>query len=393
MTEKQRVEIRLSEVKNELNTLGSKPELTDEDRTQFDKLKGEYGDLELRFQALTLSDDTKKIETTDKPEDVEKRQLIERCNVGSIFAATVEHRQTDGAEKELQTELGLSDNQIPLALLEKRVEAKTQAPSSTGKTQSEIIPYVYPDGMSAWLGVPQPTVPTGVRTYPVLTTGATVGTPAEDAEVEAKAAVFAATDLSPARIQAAFFYSREDRATFAGMDSALRENLSMALSDQLDQQVIAELIKDGKAVDKSGAVVNYGTFLDMLTGAIDGRIASMKNEIKILLGAKAWGLADVSFANSTTQLPPTALQRLEMESGGVRVGFHIPAVASKKQKQIVRRGMRMDAVSPIWEGVTLIPDEITRAAKGHITVTAVMLYAVEVLRADGFNIVELKTAA
>ena len=36
----------------------------------------------------------------------------------------------------------------------------------------------------------------------------------------------------------AFFYSREDRARFAGMDSALRENLSMGLSDGLDKQII-----------------------------------------------------------------------------------------------------------------------------------------------------------
>ena len=39
--------------------------------------------------------------------------------------------------------------------------------------------------------------------------------------------------------QASFFYSREDRARFAGMDSALRENLSMALADGLDKEVVA----------------------------------------------------------------------------------------------------------------------------------------------------------
>ena len=55
MTDKQKVEIRLSEVKKELNTLGSKPELTDEDRGKFEGLKTEYSDLELRFQALTLA--------------------------------------------------------------------------------------------------------------------------------------------------------------------------------------------------------------------------------------------------------------------------------------------------------------------------------------------------
>ena len=34
--------------------------------------------------------------------------------------------------------------------------------------------------------------------------------------------------------------------------------------------------------------------------------------------------------------------------------------------------------------MTLIPDEVTKAANGQIVVTAVMLYAVKVLRAAGF---------
>ena len=40
---------------------------------------------------------------------------------------------------------------------------------------------------------------------------------------------FSAEVLSPSRIQASFFYSREDRARFAGMDESLRENLSDGL--------------------------------------------------------------------------------------------------------------------------------------------------------------------
>ena len=41
-------------------------------------------------------------------------------------------------------------------------------------------------------------------------------------------------------------------------------------------------------------------------------------------------------------------------------------------------------VCAIWDGVTLIPDEITKAISGGIVITAVMLYACQILRADGF---------
>ena len=46
--------------------------------------------------------------------------------------------------------------------------------------------------------------------------------------------------------------------------------------------------------------------------------------------------------------------------------------------------MARDMVAPIWEGVTIIPDEITKAKSGQIVITAVMLHAVKILRTDGF---------
>ena len=40
--------------------------------------------------------------------------------------------------------------------------------------------------------------------------------------------------------------------------------------------------------------------------------------------------------------------------------------------------------APIWEGVTLIPDEVTKAGTGEIIITAVLLAAFRILRTDGF---------
>ena len=63
---------------------------------------------------------------------------------------------------------------------------------------------------------------------------------------------------------------------------------------------------------------------------------------------------------------------------------HVPAVDAKDQSLVVRKGQAMDAVAPIWEGITIIPDEVTKAKTGEIVLTAVMLHAVKVLRSDGF---------
>ena len=45
---------------------------------------------------------------------------------------------------------------------------------------------------------------------------------------------------------------------------------------------------------------------------------------------------------------------------------------------------RRDLVQPIWNGVSIIVDEVTRSGKGEIEVTAVALLATQIIRAEGF---------
>ena len=224
----------------------------------------------------------------------ELRSLIGRANVGNIFEATLEHRSTDGAEAELQAHYHLAANAIPLALLE--VRAVTPAPGQVAQNQSTIIPGVFPQSCAAFMGVDMPTVPVGDAVYPVLTTNATVGTPAENAEQAETTGSFSADVLSPARLQAAFFYSREGRARFAGMDEALRMNLSDALSDGLDKQILTgtEGLFTGTklANHAASAVTTYANYRSELAyGRVDGTYAGSVGDLKIVMGAPTYGHA------------------------------------------------------------------------------------------------------
>ena len=68
----------------------------------------------------------------------------------------------------------------------------------------------------------------------------------------------------------------------------------------------------------------------------------------------------------------------------MRVSSHVPAVASERQNVVIKRGMHRAMVAAVWEGVSIIPDEISLAANGQIKITAVMLYAAKLLRADDY---------
>ena len=48
---------------------------------------------------------------------------------------------------------------------------------------------------------------------------------------------------------------------------------------------------------------------------------------------------------------------------------------------------------PLWQGVTLIPDEITKAKTGELVITAVLLAAFKIIRTDGFARIQSQVEA
>ena len=396
MKASQRIALQMSERREKLNALLGEDDLSDEQRAEMSDLTTRLQELEVEARAAILAEGEPTVTRTvvDDGEGRELRSLIDRANVGNIFEAALEHRSTDGVEAELQSHYRLPPNAIPLALLETR--AVTPAPGDVGTGQSTIIPGVFPQSCAAFLAVDMPTVPVGEAVYPVLTTNATAHTPAENAAAAETTGQFSADVLSPSRIQASFFYSREDRARFSGMDEALRMNLSDALSDKMDQKILAGtnglLTGTNLANHNSSAEASYAHYRSELAyGRVDGTYAASVGDLKIVMGASTYGHAAAAFRSANAG-DRAALEDLMQVTSGVKVSAHVPGVTSKKQECVIRLGSRRDMVSPIWEGVSLIPDEITKAANGQIVVTAVMLYAVKILRASGFFKQQLQVA-
>ena len=116
----------------------------------------------------------------------------------------------------------------------------------------------------------------------------------------------------------------------------------------------------------------------------------MESDVRLAIGSAT--LADWGGLFRGDNGDRSLVEALREISGGVQVNPHAAAVASNKQDVLIRRGMRRDIVVPMWEGVTLIPDEVTRADTGEIVLTAVMLAAFKVVRADGVLRVESQHA-
>ena len=177
------------------------------------------------------------------------------------------------------------------------------------------------------------------------------------------------------------------------MDMALRANLSESLSDKLDAEIIAgpNGLLGGTNLTQvtTSAATSYAGYKALVFGQIDGVFAWGSDDIRVLVGPETLESMAGSFLASTDSRSVDEV--LKAQAGGVRVSAHVPdATNAHRQDVIVRRGMRRDIVAPVWSGVTLIPDEVTRASTGEIVLTAVMMHAVKILRTSGFARIQVQ---
>ena len=406
MTQAQKVQVKQSELRSEI---GKALAIKDEDRSEtwqadIDALTERAQVLESELRAALVLGETdggeKTVETETGAEDRELRELEQRADIGGIFDATISGGVTSGAEAELQQHLGMAANQVPLALLhrdedmddlERRTTGVTPAPAagSIGAMQKPIIPFVFPQSASAFMRIPQPSVGIGEQVYTVLSTAAAPGTPNKGADQASSIGAFTAKVLSPGRIQASVFYAREDAARLRGMGESLRMNLNGALADELDKQVLqgTKGLLTGTNLDNNNATAadTFETYRQRFAYSnVDGSFAMTAGDIRIVLGSESYSDMAASYRGNASDMD--ALTSLMRDTGGVRVSGNMVAATGtpKKQNGILRRGGRMDAVTPIWDGVTMIVDEVTQAKAGEIVLTAIMLYAFDIVRKAGF---------
>lgn len=399
MTQAQKLELRRSEVRERLAEIaGLEGEaFTEEIEAESKALQTEYRTLESRARAALIAEsaeESKALAEAEGGEGREYRELVGRADLGALIAGVIEGRSQDGAVKELQEHCKVGGNQVPLDML-REVRDVTPAPAQTGQSQAEILQPVYARSAAAFLGIEMPSVPAAARTFPVLTTRATVGGPVADSTpIPETTGAFSTTELSPERIQASFFWRRTDAARLAGMGEALRMALSASLEEALDAQIIGASGTIGLLAGNNLAAVDgnpdnsAATYTQVRKGLvfsrIDGRYAVSSSDLRILLGASSY-----EYFGGLFQTQPRDRSLVEdvedLVDGMLRVSAHVPAIAAKHQFSLIRRGSRMgEAVAPMWEGPTVIVDPYTRADTGEIKVTVVQLFNFAVIRAESF---------
>ena len=394
--------LKLSEIREKLNDLNAVTEPTEAQRTEERDLIASLKTTETEYREMLKSEGDARTEPTVEVDaaGAEYRAVLARGNVGNIVAAFVEHRAVDGPELEVQQHRGLNQNQVPLDMLRAPVEhrAVTTGPTTARTTEQPTIMPIFARGVGAFIGADRPTVDAGTVAYPVLDQRPTVGGPhADSTSVDETTGSFSSSLLTPGRIQASYFYKRVDAARFASLDSALRQALNGGLEEKLDQELIAgtEGLLTGMNLDAhaAAAVTTFALYLSQFGHSrVDGRYAAALSDVRAVVGSATYAHAGNQYRSNNADY--SALDALDKKTAGVRVSAHVPAVASHKQNAVIRLGSADRAVLQVmWDGVTLVPDEITKAKTGEIAITAILLTATKILRAASFYKQEVQHAA
>ena len=400
------IEEAQSELKSRVMEIRAIPEdqLTTELRSERDTLDKKYAEGEVKFRASIKA--LKAEQESGTPVDseaIELRQLTDRASVnglGAIAAGVLSNHACEGEARELQQAFHLKANQVPLALMrspmvEDRTSGITPGPSNAGADQRPIIPAVFPQSVAAFLGINGQSVAVGEQAFAVVSTSASPGAPGEGSEQAHSTAGFESAALVPARLQASLFFSVEDAARIQGLSDAFRMNLSDALSDELDDQILTGtngLFSGSNLPDHNATAV--GTFVTLkkrvVYDAIDGQYAANAGDLRVVMGSASYAFCGSVYRGNNSDVD--ALESITSKVAGVRVSSHVPAVASSKQELVVARGTAQHVAVALWEGVDLIEDPYSLSKSGEVILTARMLFAIKILRPSGFRKVELQHA-
>ena len=415
MTASQKIRLRLSQVRSRLNEISGLEggDFTDEVRSEAATLQGEFADLEVRSQAAIVAEPEPEVREVDGL-DAEMRERLElrsKANLTGFVLSAMSGRQLAGAEAELSAACEARGD-IPIELFDpdpRKVEERvvTSAPGTVGVNIAPIQPHIFAPSIAPYMGIDMPMVRSGTFSQARINAALTAESKAAGGAIVATAATFAVSSATPKRVSARLEVRAEDVASagVANFESALRTNLQMALSAEIDDQIIngagagndlSGLFKALTDAAADGTTLTFQHGISKMAALIDGLWAVDTMQVRQIVGVDTYRKAAGVFAGSASNKGERPLaDYLRDHSGGFRTNSRMPATASTKQKGLAFRsgvsGIRT-AVCPHW-GRIGISDVYTGAAKAETSVTFhVLLGDVLVIQPGAYAETEYKVS-
>ena len=423
MTNKQKIELRLSKVRSRLNEIaGLDGEAFNEEiREELDTLEGEYSDLERRHRASILSEGEAQAAAIgqfpdgDDQDGAEVRQLLGRVTLADYLGPAAGGNGLRGAAAELADALGVpaagpsGGVAIPWRLLlpdggveAPEVRAFTTTSSYAGPIQQRpILERLFGLDVMETLGVRIDSVPTGRAEWPLITGGTAIDQKAEGTAADAAvAATFSTETLKAKRLTGVFEYTHEQAAQVVGLEAALRRDLGDAVRAKMNDLIINgnettnPQEPDGFATTitapaNASATATYADYAGSHALGVDGIHASMETEVSSVIGVDVYKHAATVYQAGSGESGSEALKRRGMKCmaspfvGSASSGQHkLNLYHSSGPNGGTSRG---DSVAAIWPTLELVRDVYSKASQGVVLTWITLWDAQTAFRASAYQ--------
>ena len=430
MLPSQRIELRRSQVRERLGEINALEgdAYTEATRTEERELQAEYATLEQRHRSALIAEgreaEERRADIAEnglKPEERERLELRSKARLGNYLRAFSRGRMVDGAEAELAAAAGITPGAIPIELFDvpqpeqRQLETRavTPAPSTVGVNLDPIRPAVFANSIAARLGIDMPRVSSGTFASATITTSQTATARTKGTAQVATAGALTVQTATPKRVSARLELTLEDIAAIGqnNFESILRQNLSLVLSDALDNQAIngngtapnlAGILR--RLTDPTAATqtADFDAFVAAFAGAIDGLWAVDMKEVAMVVGVDTYQLAAKTFRDAAAEdLGDISFADYAMQhTGGFWTNKRMPATSTTQAAIAYRKGRSMmggsgamrTAVCPHW-GEISIDDPYTGSASGQRSFTLhVLLGDVILVQPDAYAEISFKPA-
>ena len=353
--------------------------------------------------------------------------LCARSRVGTFLDSAARTEPIfAGPEAELRSVLRGAMTEIPWGaivshddLLQIRADTANVFPTGTGgagdimAVQRPIIRRVFSTTVASHLNVMIDSVGVGEALYHILIDGNDAQFIGDRDAFGASGANIQSRSLPPERLTAAYHLDYTDMARIQGLETALRSDLAMSMTDALDRSVLVGgadpnvpgFLSGRSSGDPSTdnalvlpadptSVVTFETGSHAVTGLVDGLYARNSMDLRVVIGPSTNGLFESLFASNTAVNLMEFLAR-RVGSSGVAICANIPAAASDIQQAVVARvgGTGPNAVCPVWaSGVNVIRDDVTGLERGRVRLQMIALHNFKVLRRAAYSALKYKLA-
>lgn len=414
MDEFKKLELRLSEIRTELNASYGIETPSAEELEARTALQTEHTEVEKRYQDHLRGEISaeERSEDENRPEVREYRRLVREAKFTRFIEGLVEGRVSmDGVEGELNQALSVKGMSVPMEVfaprqrmgeVEHRVDAVTTiATNANVPVQGHPIlgrAFAYSD--VEFLGLTQVMAGVGEQTFPVLTGGATPEYKAPGAVKDAEQATYTFDQLRPLAYQARYRFRREDIARLAMYEESLRRDLSMAMSNYISDRVLnsdADPVgfRPQASTNKLGgasvllAANTLAEFLTEVNHFPDGIYSANLGEVCVMLSqphnARFSGILD-----SSNQ--PHFMSELLKDFQAYKVSGHLKEETISGQKRrgmfVLSKGMWTpgSTVMVMWPSIDLIYDPFTAAGTREVIITAAGLWNFKILRSNPWRL-------